>query len=245
MSGHSHWAGIKYKKAAADKKRGKVFSKLAKDIIVAAKHGGGDPDGNITLRAAVDAAKAANMPKDNIDRAIKRGTGEIDGVHYEEIVYEGVGPQGVSIMAESLTDNKNRTVAEVRKIFEVNGGNLGASVAWNFSQKGLILIPQQEGVDEESLTELAIEGGAEDVSPSGEYFEIITAPEDFDSMKTALEAAGIQWETAEVTLIPKNTVNVEDLSVARKILNLLEALDDHDDIQKVHSNCEFPENMEE
>ncbi|RME78442.1 MAG: YebC/PmpR family DNA-binding transcriptional regulator [Planctomycetota bacterium] len=244
MAGHSHWAGIKHKKAAADKKRGKIFSKLAKAIIVAARVGGGDPDGNARLRLAIEKAKAANMPKENIERAIKRGTGELDGVTYEEITYEGVGPQGIAIIAEVLTDNRNRTVAEVRKIFDTHGGTFGTSVAWNFSQKGVFTIPKKEGLSEEQLTELALEGGAEDVVDQGDFFEIITDPGDFESMKKILEENQIEMENAEVTLVPQNTVKIEDPSLAKKALKLLEALDEHDDIQKVHTNCEFPENME-
>jgi YebC/PmpR family DNA-binding regulatory protein len=242
MSGHSHWATIKHKKAAVDAKRGKHWSKLAKAIIVAAKHGGGDPDQNLRLRYAIDDAKAVSMPKENIQRAIKRGTGEIDGVVLEEVTYEGYGAGGVAIMCEVLTDNRNRTAPEIRKIFELSGGKMGGAgcVGWMFDNKGLIIIPAA-GVDEDKLMEIGLEAGADDVKREGEAFNVICDPAIYRDVLKALTDAGIQPESSQVTRIAKNTVEVKDPEDARKILKLMERLDDHDDVQTVASNFDIPD----
>ncbi len=241
MAGHSHWAGIKHKKALIDAKRGKHWSKLAKAIIVAAKTGGGDPDQNLRLRYAIDDAKAVSMPKDNICRAIKKGTGELDGGNLEEIVYEGYGAGGVAVLCEALTDNRNRTAPEIRKIFELSDGKLGSTgcVAWMFDSKGLFLVPS-EGTDEDALMELAIEAGADDVKEDAGNFEIICDPAVYQDIAKALSDAGIQPEASQITRIPQNTVdlNAED---AQKVLRLIERLDDHDDVQNVSANLNIPE----
>ncbi|OHB81532.1 MAG: transcriptional regulator, partial [Planctomycetes bacterium RBG_16_64_12] len=236
MSGHSHWAGIKHKKALVDAKRGKMWSKVSKAIIVAAKTGGGDPDLNLRLRAAIDAAKAVSMPKDNIARAIKRGTGELEGGHFEETVYEGYGPGGVAILCEVLTDNRNRTASEIRKTFEIADGKLGSSgcVAWMFEKKGFFLVPADK-VDEETLMEITLEAGVDDIQPSGASFEVTCQPAAHEAVSKALEAAGIKPEVSQITLIPKDTVDL-DAPTARKVLKLMERLDDHDDVQNVSSN---------
>jgi YebC/PmpR family DNA-binding regulatory protein len=241
MAGHSHWAGIKHKKALIDNRRGKLWSKLSKAIIVAAKIGGGDPNANLRLRYAIIDAKAGNMPKDTIDRAIKKGAGELEGVNYEEILYEGYGPSGVAILCDILTDNRNRTAGEVRKIFEIAGGKLGATgcVAWMFDRKGLIEIPADQ-TDEDSLMELALEAGAEDVRRSGSNFEIICDPDAFTSVSDAVDAAGLKTEVRKITRIPKDTVNL-DAASARAVLKLMDALDDHDDVQNVAANFNIPD----
>ncbi|MGL6194712.1 MAG: YebC/PmpR family DNA-binding transcriptional regulator [Thermoguttaceae bacterium] len=247
MAGHSHWAGIKHKKALVDAKRGKLWSKLAKAIIVAAKLGGGDPDSNIRLRAAIDEAKAVSLPKDNIMRAIKRGTGEGGSEQYDEVVYEGYGPAGVAVLCEGLTDNRNRTAPEIKKIFEVFGGKLGASgcVAWNFEKKGMFLIPAS-AASEEKLMDLAAEAGADDVIDTGDgQFEITCTPDAYHTVSQALEAAGITPEATQLSLIPKDTAKVEDIETAEQILKLIEALDEHDDIQSVSSNYSIPEDIME
>jgi YebC/PmpR family DNA-binding regulatory protein len=243
MAGHSHWAGIKHKKALVDAKRGKLWSKLSKAIIVAAKTGGGDPDANFRLRGAIDAAKAASMPKDNISRAIKKGTGEIEGGNFEETVYEGYGPGGVAILCEVLTDNRNRTASEIRKCFEIADGKLGTSgcVAWMFEKKGFFLVPS-DAVDEETLMEITLDAGAEDIQPSGEGFEVTCDPSGYEAVSKVLESAGIKPDVSQVTLIPKDTVDL-DASTARKVLRLMEALDDHDDVQNVSSNFNIPEEV--
>jgi YebC/PmpR family DNA-binding regulatory protein len=236
MSGHSHWAGIKHKKALVDAKRGKIWSKLSKAIIVAAKMGGGDIDMNFRLRAAVDAAKAVSMPKENILRAIKKGVGELEGSNFEEILYEGYGPGGVAILCEVLTDNRNRTAPEIRKIFDISGGKLSGAgtVAWKFEKKGLFLIPIDKA-DEDKLVEIALETGADDVKRSGDKFEITCAPSSYRAVSEALAKAGITPEVSELSLMPKETVEL-DADTARKVLKLLERLDDHDDVQSVSSN---------
>lgn len=245
MSGHSHWATIRRKKGAVDAKRGKVFSKCAKAIIVAARTGGGDPDMNIRLRYAIDDAKSVNMPNTNIDRAVKKGTGDLDdGTQIAEVVYEGYGPGGVAIFAEAMTDNRNRTSSGIGKIFERHGGNMGqpGCVAWMFSQKGIFSVPAFD--DEERLMDVALTAGAEDIAQSGDGFEIITPPEAFDAVKAALTEAGIPFDSAEVTQRPQAFVSLGEAD-ARKVLALLEGLDDHDDIQKVHSNFDVaPEILE-
>ena len=243
MAGHSHWAGIKHKKALVDAKRGKLWSKLSKAIIVAAKTGGGDMDMNLRLRAAVDAAKAVSMPKDNIARAIKKGTGELDGGNFDEVVYEGYGPNGVAILCECLTDNLNRTAPEIRKLFEVSGGKLGKGgcVAWNFEKKGLFLVANDK-TDEDSLMEVALEAGADDVRADGDKFEITCEVSQYQAVSEALAAAEIEPEVSELSLIPKDTVDL-DVSTAEKVLKLMERLDDHDDVQNVSANFNIPDNV--
>ncbi len=243
MSGHSKWSSIKHKKGAADAKRGKIFTKLIKEITVAARMGGGDPDGNPRLRSAILAAKAENMPKENIDRGIKKGTGELEGVNYEEANYEGYGPGGVAVLLECLTDNKNRTVADVKHIFERHGGNLGepGCVAWMFKQKGLIVLDKEE-VEEEQLFNVALEAGAEDVKDEGDEFEVITDPSDFESVREAIEGAGLPYTMAEVTKIPQNMTKVEGKK-AQQMVNLMQALEDHDDVSHVYANCDIPDDV--
>jgi YebC/PmpR family DNA-binding regulatory protein len=241
MAGHSHWAGIKHKKALIDNKRGKLWSKLSKAIIVAAKMGGGDTDTNLRLRYAIDDAKAVSMPKDNIQRAIKRGTGELEGGNLEETLYEGYGPGGVAVLCEILTDNRNRTAGEVRKIFELADGKLGASgcVAWMFDRKGLFLAAA-EGIEEDQLMELALEAGADDVKRVEAKFEITCDPAVFQQVSEALAQRGIKPELAQITRIPTTTVEL-DAETGRKVLKLMEKLDDHDDVQSVSSNFNIPE----
>ncbi|MDQ7784383.1 MAG: YebC/PmpR family DNA-binding transcriptional regulator [Desulfomonilaceae bacterium] len=241
MSGHNKWSTIKHKKGAADAKRGKMFSKLIKEITIAARMGGGDPDGNPRLRTAVNAARTANMPKENIERAIKRGTGEIAGVSYEEIVYEGYGPGGAAVLVECLTDNKNRTVAEIRHIFDKYNGNLGESgcVAWMFDKKGVVEIAAT-GLDEDEVMEVALETGAQDVKLEGDTFEITTEPTDFEAVRSAVEEKGWKIELAEITMIPQNTVKLEGKK-AEQMLKMMDVLDDHDDLQKVYANFDISE----
>ena len=244
MSGHSHWAKIKRSKASTDAKRGRIWSKLAKRIIVAARAGGGKPDENLTLRYAIDDAKAANMPNDTIKRAIKKGTGELGAKSYEEVVYEGYGPGGVAFIVECLTDNRNRTAPEMRKLFERAGGQLGASncVAWMFEIKGTFLV-SADGIDEDSLMEIALEAGAEDIENSGEFFEITCQSADFRSLKQALADKEIQTESAEIARLPSNTIAVEEEKVAKSVLSLIENFEDHDDVQKVSANFEITEEL--
>lgn len=237
MSGHSHWAGIKHKKALVDAKRGKLWSKLAKSIIVAASHGGGNPADNIRLRKAIEEAKAVSMPNDNITRAIKRGTGELDPVEYDDVVYEGYGQGGAAVMAVGLTDNRNRTAPEIRKIFEVCGGKLGASgcVSWNFDKKGVFEIPKEQ-IDEEKLMEIALEIGADDVEDQDDIWQVTCSPEVFDQVALGLEKASINPRHSEITMVPKDTITINDLSVAKAVTRLMDALDDHEDIQTVSAN---------
>ncbi len=246
MSGHSKWSTIKRKKGANDAKRGKIFTKLIKEITVAAKTGGGDPDGNPRLRTAITAAKSENMPKDNIDRAIKKGTGGLDGAVYEEILYEGYGPGGVAVLVETMTDNKNRTVADIRHFFAKSNGNLGESgcVGWMFDKRGVIVI-DAGGVDEEELMDLAIEAGAEDVLEDETTFQVLTAPEDFSEVVDSLEKNGVRAVEATISMVPKNTVDVTEEKPARSLLKLLENLEDHDDVQKVHANFDIPDEIME
>jgi len=241
MSGHSKWHSIKHKKGALDAKRGKLFTKFIKEITVAARSGGGDPDGNARLRKAILDAKAGNMPNDTIDRAIRRGTGEEEGVNYEEITYEGYGPGGVALLIESVTDNRNRTVAEIRHIFSKNGGNLGesGSVGWIFEKKGYIVVDKAAKAEDE-LFELAIEAGADDLRNDEGGFEIITTPESFDAVVSTVKAAGIEPQVAEVSMVPQNYVKLEGQN-ARQMLKLMEALEDHDDVQKVSANFDISE----
>ncbi len=239
MAGHSHWAGIKHKKALVDSKRSKLWSKLSKAIIVAAKLGGGDPDANIRLRTAILEAKSLSLPKDNIERAIKCGTGELDGGNVEETLYEGYGPGGVAIMCDIMTDNRNRTAPEIRKIFDVHGGALGGTgcVAYIFERKGIIAVSLQ-GKSEEQIIEIALENDAQDVDTSDNRIEIITAPETLSQLAAAFDAAGIAMDVNEVTRIPQTTVDV-DSDLAPTVLKLLEALEDHDDVQSVSTNLNF------
>ena len=241
MAGHSHWANIAHKKSAIDAKRGKLWSKLAKGIIIAAKAGGGDPNSNLRLRYAIIDAKAGNMPKDTIDRAIKKGTGELEGVNYEEILYEGYGPGGVAVLCDILTDNRNRTAPEVRKIFEMSGGKLGGagSVAWMFERKGLVAVAADQ-TDEDALMELALEAGADDVMRAGDNFEITCSPDVFSNVCDAIEKAGLKAEISEIARIAKDTVEL-DAETGRSVLKLMEMLDDHDDVQKVASNFNIPD----
>lgn len=241
MSGHSKWSTIKRKKGALDAKRGKIFTKLIKEITVAAKLGGGDPDGNPRLRTAIQTAKGANMPQENIARAIAKGTGELEGVHYEECAYEGYGPSGVAILISVLTDNRNRTGAEIRHVLTKNSGSMAEpnAVAWNFEKKGLLLVPR-EGVDEEALMELALEAGAEDMEPAADLFEIRTPPDAFEAVREALEKSGVPTESAELAMLPKSTVPLEG-GEADRMLRLMEALEENDDVQNVYANFDISE----
>ena len=243
MSGHSHWATIKRKKSAMDAKRGKLFSKLARNILVAAKSGGGDPDTNLSLRYAIDKAKGANMPNDNIEKAVKKGTGELAGVDLAEIMYEGYGPGGVAILCEVLTDNRNRTAPEIRKIFELRGGSLAGakSVAWKFDKKGLFAI-NREAVDEETLMEIVLEAGAEDMVSGEKTCEVTCPPGSFLAVSAALAEKEIVAELAEITMIAQTTVSLK-IEKLRKVLALLEELEDHDDVQNVYSDLNIPEEM--
>src|SRR5215207_6798058 len=241
MSGHSKWHSIKHKKGALDAKRGKLFTKFIKEITVAARSGGGDPEGNARLRKAILDAKNGNMPNDTIERAIRRGTGEEEGVNYEEITYEGYGPSGVALLIQSMTDNRNRTVAEIRHIFSKNGGNLGesGSVGWMFDKKGYIVV-DKSAKSEDELFEIAIEAGAEDVQEEGDVFEIFTVPESLDAVNDAIKAAGIEPQTAEISMIPQNYIALTGAD-AKTMMKLYEALDDNDDVQKVYANFDIDE----
>ena len=242
MSGHSKWAGIKHKKAIVDAQKGKTFGKLIREVTVAARQGG-DPDANPRLRLAMAKARDANMAKDKVEQAIKRGTGEIPGVHYEEIQYEGYGPGGVAILADTLTDNKNRTSSEIRSLFANHGGNMAGagSVAWLFHKKGFILI-KQAGVSEERLIEIALEAGAEDVTSEDDNFAVTTPLQEFDRVKAALTQDRIAWESADLTMIPSTTVKV-DGAKAKHVLELVEILEQHDDVQNVHANFDIPDEI--
>ena len=246
MSGHSKWSTIKRKKGATDAKRGKIFTRLIKEITVAARFGGGDPDGNPRLRTAIAGAKSENMPKDNIERAIKKGTGEIEGAVYDEIVYEGYGPSGVAVLVECMTDNRNRTVAEVRHCFSKSGGNLGESgcVAFMFDKKGMILVDKST-ISEDKLMDLALEAGAEDVVEEESEFQVVTAPEDFDAVREALEGNDVKFIDASVSMIPQNTIDVADEKTAKRILNMMETLEENEDVQNVYSNFDIPDEIME
>jgi YebC/PmpR family DNA-binding regulatory protein len=243
MSGHSKWSSIKHKKGITDARRGKIFTKLIKEITVAARMGGGDINSNPRLRTAVQAAKSENMPKDNIERAVKKGTGELEGVFYEESIYEGYGPGGAAVYIESVTDNKNRAVADIRHILNKAGGNLGSNgcVAWMFEKKGYIVVENQS-VDEDALMEVAVDAGAEDVREDNGNYEIITAPKDFEAVKTAVDDASIPYIVAEITMFPQSTVNLQGKE-AEQMLNLMETLEDCDDVQKVYTNADIPEEL--
>ncbi len=247
MSGHSKWASIKHKKAITDAKRGKAFTKIVKEISTAARLGGGDADSNPRLRTAIDAAKEVNMPHDNIKKAIMKGTGALPGMSYEEYLYEGYGPAGVAVMVEVMTDNKNRTVPEIRFIMSKNGGSLGESgcVSWMFDKKGYILV-NKSGASEDAVMNAALDAGAEDMKtdPEEDNFEVITAPEDLITVKEALEKAGIALESAEVTMLPKNYI-VLDQKAAEQMLRLIDALEDNDDVQNVYANFDIPDDVAE
>ena len=245
MSGHSKWSTIKHKKGAADAKRGQLFTKLTRAIIVAAKEGGGDPANNLALQNAIEKARSYSMPKDNIERAIARGAGtDDDAASYETVIYEGYGPSGVAVLVEALTDNRNRTASDVRHLFAKNDGNLGASgaVAWLFERKGLVLV-DGTGVDEDELMLAAAEGGAEDVELDESTFRITSAMEDLAGVREAVEAAGFTVDSAEVTMLPKTTVEVDDESAAKKIVRLMDALEENDDVQEVFANFDIPERV--
>lgn len=243
MSGHSKWHNIRLRKAAQDTQKAKIFAKIARELIVAARSGG-DPDANPRLRLALQKARESSMPNDNIQRAIKRGSGELDGVNYEEVVYEGYGPGGAAVYVEAMTDNRNRTVADLRKILSRHGGNLGEAgcVAWIFSRKGLIQVPNSDDVDEDALMETAIEGGADDIRTQEDGYEIVTAVDAFEPVKHCLQEHAIAWSSAEVSMIPSNQVSL-GADDARKIVRLMEALEDHDDVQQVSSNFDIPDEI--
>jgi YebC/PmpR family DNA-binding regulatory protein len=244
MAGHSKWANIKHRKGAQDIKRGKIFTKLIKEIITAARIGGGDIDANPRLRSAIAAAKAENLPKDNWERAIKKGTGDLDGVNYEEATYEGYGPGGAAILVDSLSDNKNRAVSEIRHAFSKHGGNLGENgcVGYMFDQKGYLVV-EKSAADEETLMEVALEAGAEDVREDGDNFEVITAPDDFEAVKAAVDESAIATIAAEVTMLPQTMATV-DGDTAHKLIRLIDALEDCDDVQKVYTNADIPDDLE-
>ncbi len=245
MSGHSKWHNIKIRKQAQDKQKGKIFGKLSREIITAAREGGGDPDANSRLRAALEKARAAGMPQDNVKRAIQRGTGEIEGATYESAVYEGYGPGGVAILVEVLTDNRNRVVGELRNVFSRNGGNLAESnaVAWLFDRKGIVLVPT-EAASEEQVMETALEGGAEDMQTDDTSYEIRTGPGELESVKRALEESGISYDSAEVTMVPQTRVTLSEKE-AQKVLRLMDSLDDLDDVQQVYANFDIPDKIME
>jgi YebC/PmpR family DNA-binding regulatory protein len=245
VSGHSKWSTIKHKKGAADAKRGKLFSKLTRAIIVAAKEGGGDPNANLALQNAVEKARSYSMPKDTIDRAIAKGSGaDADAAAFETVVYEGYGPSGVAVIVEALTDNRNRTAGEVRHTFAKNDGNLGGSgaVSWLFERRGMVVV-EADGIDEDELTLAAAEGGAEDVARDGSTYQVTSAPEQLASVREAVEAAGFAVDAAELTMVPKTTVEVADENEAKKVLRLIEALEDNDDVQDVYANFDIPERV--
>lgn len=246
MAGHSKWHNIRHKKARMDAKRGQIFTKLIREITVAARQGGGDPEFNPRLRMAIEKAKEHNMPMENIERAIKRGTGELEGVTYEEVTYEGYGPEGVAIIVECLTDNRNRTTGEVRHIFSKYGGNLGTTgcVSFIFEEKGVIQVPKSEYTEEE-IFEKAIEAGAEDVITEDDYYEIRTEPKELYAVKEALENMGVKIEKAELTKIPTTTVEIKDEETAVKLMKLLDALEDNDDVQKVYANFDMSSQLME
>ncbi|MBU1121246.1 MAG: YebC/PmpR family DNA-binding transcriptional regulator [Candidatus Omnitrophica bacterium] len=243
MSGHSKWASIKHKKGAADAKRGRVFTKLIREITVAAREGGGNPDMNARLRTAISRAREANMPQDNVDKGIKKGTGELPGVSYESCLFEGYGPGGVAIMVEALTDNKNRASAEIRNIFSKKGGNLAGSgsVAWIFTAKGYLLVDKSQ-IAEEELFSISVDAGAEDIKSGDKNYEIYCEPKYFETVKTALSNKGIKWESSELTKLPNSTLKVTR-NQAKQVLSLVEALEDHDDVQVVYSNFDIPDDV--
>ncbi|MBL7130275.1 MAG: YebC/PmpR family DNA-binding transcriptional regulator [Candidatus Omnitrophica bacterium] len=242
MSGHSKWASIKHKKALLDAKKGQAYTKMIREITAAARDGGGNPDKNPALRTAISRAKELNMPSDNVKNAIKRGTGELPGVSYETILYEGYGPFGVAIMVEAVTDNKNRTTAELRNIFSKKGGSLAGtgSVSWIFSQKGYILVSKAQ-IKEEQLLNLTIEAGAEDIKSDNGNFEVTTSPADFENVKKAIKEKGLNFDVAELGMIPSSTIKITNKEKAKQILTLVEALEEHDDAQHVYANFDIPD----
>jgi len=243
VSGHSKWSSIKHKKGAADSKRGQLFSKLSRAIIVAAKEGGPDPAGNLALQNAIEKARSYSMPKENIERAIAKGSGaDADASSFETVVYEGYGPEGVAVLVEAVTDNRNRTASEVRHAFTRHGGNLGTTgaVAWQFERRGVVVV-DAAGVDEDSLVLTAAEAGADDVEPDGSSFVVTCAPESLSDMRRALEEAGLGIESVELAMVPKTTVSVGDEPTARRIMNLVEGLEDTEDVQDVYANFDIPE----
>ena len=245
MSGHSKWSSIKHKKGAADAKRGKLFSKLSRAIIVAAKEGGPDPAGNLALQNAIEKARSYSMPKENIERAVAKGAGEgTEGSSFETVVYEGYGPEGVAVLVEALTDNRNRTASDVRHLFTKHGGNLGATgaVAWQFERRGVVLVAA-DGVDEDELLLVAADAGADDVELDGSTFQVSSAPEALRAVREAIEAAGFPVESAELSMIPKTTVEIGDERVARAVVRLVESLEDADDVQDVYANFDIPEHV--
>ncbi|MGE5279228.1 MAG: YebC/PmpR family DNA-binding transcriptional regulator [Deltaproteobacteria bacterium] len=246
MSGHSKWASIKHKKAAIDAKRGQLFTKLIKELTAAARSGGGNQETNIRLRAAVQKAKESNMPSDNIDKAIMRGTGELPGVTYEEATYEGYGPSGIALMIEVVTDNKNRTTAELRNMMSKKGGNMASagSVAYLFSKKGFIAV-EKSAVDEDKLMNIVLEAGAEDLSGEGDVFEVTTQPQDMEAVKSAIAGAKIAVQSAEITMVPSTTIKITDKNTANTILGLMDALEEHEDVQHVYSNFDIPDALME
>ncbi len=245
MSGHSKWATIKHKKGADDKARGKLFAKLIRQVEVAAREGGGDPESNPTLRTMFHKARDASVPIDTIERAIKRGTGELEGVHYESVTYEGYAPNGVAVIVECLTDNRNRTTSEVKNIFTRNGGSLAepGAVAWQFHRKGMIIVDKTSGVDEDELMMAALEAGAEDVTDQGDTFDITTAPTDFTKVRDALTEAGITLASSDLTMIATTAVPLANEADARKVLRVIDALEDHDDVQNVYANFDIPDEI--
>ena len=245
MSGHSKWHNIQAKKGKADAKRGKIFTKVGKEIAIAAKSGGSNPDTNGKLRDVIAKAKACNMPLDTITRAIKKGAGEMEGVNYEEITYEGYGPCGVAVIVNVLTDNKNRSAGDVRHVFDRSGGNLGANgcVSWMFSKKGQIVIERDPDVDEDEMMMKVLDMGAEDFNADEDFFEIITSPEDFSSVRESLEKENYKFLSADVTMIPQNTVSL-NLQDSEKVQRLIDALEDNDDVQDVYSNAQFPDDFD-
>ncbi len=243
MSGHSKWATIKHKKGAADKARGKLFAKLIRQVEVAAREGGGDPDANPTLRTMFQKAREASVPMDTIERAIKRGTGELEGVRYEQVSYEGYAPSGVAVIVECLTDNRNRTGADIRSTFSKNGGSMAepGAVAWQFDRKGVILVPK--AVTEDDLMLVALDAGAEDISDSGDHWQVTTPPSDLPAVRATLDDAGVEVDSAEVTLLPSTTIALDNESDAKKVLHLVDLLEDHDDVQNVYANFDIPEEI--
>lgn len=245
MSGHSKWASIKHKKGKEDAKRGQLFSKLAKAIIIAAKEGGGNPAANLALANAIEKAKSYSMPNENIERAIKRGTGELGEAALEQITYEGYAANGVALMVEVLTDNRNRAAADIRRIFSRGGGSLGTtgSVAWMFDKKGIIIINKETGVEEDELLEVALESGAADVLPQDDHFEVVTEPADFRAVLAAAQEAGMTAASAEVTMLPKDTVKLDSKETAKKVLKLMDLLEDYEDVQEVYANFDIPDEV--
>jgi YebC/PmpR family DNA-binding regulatory protein len=245
MSGHSKWATIKHKKGAADAARGKLFAKLIRQVEVAAREGGGDPESNATLRTMVQKARDASVPLDTIDRAIKRGTGELEGVRYEQISYEGYAPNGVAVYVECLSDNRNRTGAEVRNIFSKSGGSMAepGAVAWQFNRKGVIIVDKTTGADEDELMMVALEAGAEDIADQGDTWQVTTEPQDLHAVRGALEGGGVSIASADLTMMPSSTINLETEADAKKVLRVIDALEDHDDVQNVYANFDIPDEI--